>query len=99
MTRMQVNYFYLALVLLLSIILLITGRFMVVQGYSSDEMTVERLGVETARPQILMGESLFICAYEGMEKYKAVALEGSISLESFREVSSLIPKDRSLIFY
>jgi hypothetical protein len=96
---MQVNYFYLAFVLLLSIILLITGRFMVVQGYTYDQMTVERVDVETARPKILMGESLFICAYEGVEKYRAVALEGSISIESFREVSSLIPKDRSLIFY
>lgn len=99
MTRMQVNYFYLALVLLLSIILLITGRFMVVQGYSYDKMTVERVGVEIARPEVIMGESLLICAYEGIEKYKSVALEGSISLESFREIVSLIPRDRSLIFY
>lgn len=99
MTRMQVNYVYFVLVLFLSIMLLITGRIMVAQGYSSDEIEVERVSVEVTRSRAFAGESILICAYEGVEKYRTVALEGSISRESFREILKDVPMDKGLIFY
>ncbi len=99
MTKMQVNYVYFALVLFLSILLLITGRIMVTQSYSSGIGEVGRIEVEEARQKILTGDSLFVCAYDGIEKYRSVALEGSISLSSFKEVLKEIPLDKEIIFY
>ncbi len=99
MTKMQVNYVYFALVLLLSMLLLITGRIMVAQSYSSETENVGRVEVAQARQRILTGESLFVCAYDGIEKYRSVALEGSISLNSFKEVLNEIPLDKEIIFY
>ena len=99
MTKMQINYVYFALVLFLSILLLLTGRLMVTQIYSSDTGEVRRVEVTEARMRILTGESLLVCAYDGIEKYRAVALEGSISLESFNEILKEIPPDKEIIFY
>lgn len=96
---MQVNYVYLALVLFLSVLLLITGRVMVIQSYSSEPVIVERVSVEDARNRILKGESLLVCAYEGIERYRAVALEGSFALNSFMEIVDDIPFSKEIIFY
>jgi len=84
------------IILFLTILLVLAGRHMVGTGYSQE---IERIGVEEARIKALSGESLLICAYEGPEKFRSVALEGAISLNSFREILPDLAMDKELIFY
>ncbi|GEM_PF-1487064 len=87
---------YFALVLLLTAILILTGRFLVDAGYSEE---ITRVGAEEARSEVFKGKALLVCAYEGIEAYKTYALEGSISLDSLNEFSEEIDKDKKIIFY
>jgi hypothetical protein len=45
------------------------------------------------------GEALLVCAYEDELKYAAMRLEGSISLQEFREKRQKLPKDMEIIFF
>lgn len=84
------------LILFLTILLVLVSRQLVGTAYSDE---IPRLGVEEARIRVLSGESLLICGYEGAEKFRSLALEGAISLNSFREIVDRVPGNKELIFY
>jgi len=84
------------LILFLTILLVLVSRQLVGTAYPEE---IPRVGVEYAREKSLTGESLLICGYEGHEKFRSVALEGAISLNSFMEILEHIPRDKELIFY
>jgi len=84
------------LILFLTVLLVLLSRQMAGTAYSDE---IPRVGVVEARNRTLAGESLLICGYEGHEKFRTVALEGAISLNSFMEIVETIPRDKELIFY
>ena len=96
MTAIRRNHLYMIIILFLTILLVLAGKHMVGTGYSRE---IERIRVEEARMKVLSGEALLVCAYEGPEKFRSVALEGAISLNSFREILQDLAMDKELIFY
>jgi hypothetical protein len=45
------------------------------------------------------GEALLVCAYEDELKFKAMQLEGGISLNEFKSKLPLLAKDQEIVFY
>ncbi len=44
-------------------------------------------------------DTLLVCAYEGDDEFHQHDLEGAISLNDFRSLEPLLPKNRRIIFY
>jgi hypothetical protein len=45
------------------------------------------------------GGALLVCAYEDELKFKAMQLEGGISLNEFKSKLPLLAKDQEIVFY
>ena len=54
---------------------------------------------EDALEAVKNGGALLVCAYEDEATYGKVKLEGSISIQEFRNRRSDLPKDLEVIFY
>lgn len=60
---------------------------------------IPRIDVVEAHAKAVAGEALLVCAYEDELKYAAMRLEGSISLQEFREKRQKLAKDAEIIFF
>jgi hypothetical protein len=58
-----------------------------------------RVSPEETRQKVVSGSALLVCAYDNEEKFKKLQLEGAISLSSFRELLSTVPRYKEVIFY
>jgi rhodanese-related sulfurtransferase len=58
----------------------------------------ERIPASEARQHVRAG-ALLVCAYDDEEKCRQNRLEGSISLDEFKQRVESLPKERELIFY
>ena len=45
------------------------------------------------------GKTFLVCAYEDEMKFKAMQLEGAISLNEFKSKLSSLAKDQEIVFY
>ena len=62
-------------------------------------MAVQRISPREARQKVQQGEALLVCAYDSMEKFSQMSLEGAISLDAFRGRLAEFPRNREIIFY
>ncbi|MGH9643027.1 MAG: hypothetical protein ACRD3Q_11440 [Terriglobales bacterium] len=60
---------------------------------------IVRVGVEEARAKVTAGQALLVCAYNDEAKYRALNLDGSISLSAFETRVGSLPKSQEIIFY
>ncbi|OGR33065.1 MAG: ArsR family transcriptional regulator [Desulfuromonadales bacterium GWC2_61_20] len=60
---------------------------------------VPRITPQEARPRILSGEALLVCAYEDDAKFRLLRLQGAIPYSTFAASLSGIAKARELVFY
>ncbi len=58
-----------------------------------------RISAEEARKKVTSGEALLVCAYEDVEKFKRVHLEGAISLQDFKTRLPGLSREQEIIFY
>ena len=59
----------------------------------------ERITPEEAYQKLKNGKALLVCAYEDETKFKAMQLEGAISLNEFKSKLPSLAKDQEIIFY
>ncbi len=59
----------------------------------------QRISAEEARKKVTSGEALLVCAYEDVEKFKRVHLEGAISLQDFKTRLPALSREQEIIFY
>jgi hypothetical protein len=59
----------------------------------------ERVTVEEVYGKLKSGKALLVCAYEDEMKFKAMRLEGAISLNEFRSKLPPLAKDQEIVFY
>ena len=59
----------------------------------------ERVTAEEVYKKLKSGTTLLVCAYEDEQKFKAMQLEGAISLNEFTSKLSSLPKDQEIVFY
>jgi rhodanese-related sulfurtransferase len=60
---------------------------------------VLRIPPEEARPKVLDGEALLVCAYEDPSSFRSMRLEGGISVREFRDRLSSLGKEKEIVFY
>jgi rhodanese-related sulfurtransferase len=60
---------------------------------------VLRIPPEQARPKVMKGEALLVCAYEDPASFRSMRLEGAISAQEFRERMPSTGKEKEIIFY
>jgi rhodanese-related sulfurtransferase len=60
---------------------------------------VLRIPPEQARPKVMNGEALLVCAYEDPAKFRSMRLEGAISVQEFRERLSSLGKEKEIVFF
>jgi rhodanese-related sulfurtransferase len=58
-----------------------------------------RIRPEQARPKVLDGEALLVCAYEDPSSFRSMRLDGAISVQEFREKLSSLGKEKEIVFY
>jgi len=59
----------------------------------------ERIGPEATHEKLKAGTAILVCAYDSDEKFKAMPLEGAISLSAFQSRFPSLSKDQEIIFY
>jgi len=59
----------------------------------------ERVTAEEVYGKSKSGKALLVCAYEDETKFKAMRLEGAISLNEFKSKLSSLAKDQEIVFY
>jgi rhodanese-related sulfurtransferase len=59
----------------------------------------ERVTPREIVEKVNAGAALLVCAYDNEEKFKALRLEGAISLSEFKSRLHALPKDQEIIFY
>jgi hypothetical protein len=59
----------------------------------------ERVTPRETFEKVKAGAALLVCAYDNEEKFKAVHLEGAISLGEFKTRIPTLPKEQEIIFY
>ena len=59
----------------------------------------ERITAKDVYDKLKSGKALLVCAYEDEMKFKAMQLEGAISLNEFRAKLSSLAKDQEIVFY
>lgn len=59
----------------------------------------ERVAPTDIFDKVQAGSALLVCAYDNEDKFKALHLEGAISLSEFKSRLSSLPKDQEIIFY
>ena len=62
-------------------------------------MEIENVSAPDVREKIMKKSALLVCAYDDDEKFKAVRLEGAISLSEFKSKTGELKKDQEIIFY
>ena len=60
---------------------------------------IERISAQEAHTKAESNQTLLVCAYEDEAKCRALNLEGSISLTSFKSRVNSLPKSQEIIFY
>ncbi len=60
---------------------------------------IPRTPPEETRTRVQSGKALLVCGYDSDEKFRAMHLEGGISLAEFRTRAAKLPKDQEIIFY
>jgi rhodanese-related sulfurtransferase len=58
-----------------------------------------RVPPEDARSKVLKGEAILVCAYDDLSKFRAMRLDGSVSLQEFAERLPSLDKGKEIIFY
>ena len=59
----------------------------------------DRITPQETFERVKAGTALLVCAYDDEAKFKALHLEGAISLSEFRARLSDLPKSQEIIFY
>jgi len=59
----------------------------------------ERVTAEEVYGKSKSGKAFLVCAYEDETKFKAMRLEGAISLNEFKSKLSSLAKDQEIVFY
>jgi len=59
----------------------------------------ERVTAKEVYDKLKSGKVLLVCAYEDEMKFKAMRLEGAISLDEFKSKVSSLAKDQEIVFY
>jgi hypothetical protein len=59
----------------------------------------QRVTAEEVYGKLNSGKALLVCAYEDETKFKAMRLEGAISLNEFKSKLSSLAKDQEIVFY
>jgi hypothetical protein len=59
----------------------------------------ERVTAEEVYNRLKSGKALLVCAYEDELKFKAMQLEGAISLNEFKSKLPSLAKDQEIVFY
>ncbi len=60
---------------------------------------VTRVKPAEVYPRVKSGECLLVCAYDSDEAFRAMRLEGAISLREFKSRVAGLPKDQEIVFY
>ncbi len=59
----------------------------------------KRVTAKEVYDKLKSGKALLVCAYEDETKFKAMQLEGAISLNEFKSKLSSLAKDQEIVFY
>ena len=59
----------------------------------------ERVTAEEVYNKLKSGGALLVCAYEDEIKFKAMQLEGAISLNEFKSKLPSLARDQEIVFY
>ena len=59
----------------------------------------KRVTAEEVYDKLKSGKALLVCAYEDEMKFKAMRLEGAISLNEFKSKLPSLSKDQEIVFY
>ena len=59
----------------------------------------KRMPVEEAYRKLKSGKALLVCGYDDDAKFKALRLEGALSLKEFETRLPKLSKDQEIIFY
>ena len=59
----------------------------------------ERVTPREIFDKVKAGTALLVCAYDNEEKFKALHLEGALSLSEFKARLDALPKGQEIIFY
>ena len=59
----------------------------------------KRIPVNEAYQKMKSGKALLVCGYDDEAKFKALQLEGALSLKEFEVRLSKLSKDQEIIFY
>ena len=59
----------------------------------------ERVTPRDVFGKVNAGAALLVCAYDNEEKFKALHLEGALSLSELKSKLQALPKDQEIIFY
>ena len=59
----------------------------------------ERVTPREIVEKVNAGAALLVCAYDNEEKFKALHLEGAISISELKSRLHALPKDQEIIFY
>jgi len=59
----------------------------------------ERISPTEVREKLVAGKALLVCAYEDEAKFKAMQLQGAISLREFMAKLPSLSKDQEIVFY
>ena len=60
---------------------------------------VERISPAMARSKVLKGGARLVCGYDDPDRFRALRLEGAISMQEFREILPSLGKEKEIIFY
>jgi len=55
--------------------------------------------MDEARQKVKSGKALLVCGYDDEAKFKAMRLEGALSLKEFELRLPKLSKDQEIIFY
>jgi hypothetical protein len=59
----------------------------------------KRITAEEVYDKLKSGKALLVCAYEDEMRFKAMQLEGAISLSEFKSKLSSLSRDQEIVFY
>ena len=60
---------------------------------------IVRVAPPEARESAASGRALLVCAYDNERKFRAMRLDGAISLRELRTRLASLPRDREIVFY
>lgn len=60
---------------------------------------VDRVAPEEVYPKVKAGETLLVCAYDDENKFRALHLDGAISLDDFRQRLPALSPEQEIVFY